>query len=54
MKKTLNILALVLAIPLGAVMFVYAEIDDSPGGQLIGLIVGLVGIVGLYKMWKKR
>jgi len=28
-------------------MFVYGEYDDSPGGQLIGLMATIIGIVGL-------
>ena len=34
-------------------MFVYGEIDDSPGGQLLGLIFAIVGIVGIIKKKKK-
>ena len=43
----------ILAIPIGVLMFIYAEFDDSPGGQLIGLIVFIFGIVGLIKNKKK-
>jgi len=39
--------------PIGILMFVYAGIDDSPGGQLIGIIVSIIGIVGLIKIVKK-
>lgn len=35
-------------------MFVYAGIDDSPGGQMIGLIVAIIGIVGVIKWFKGR
>ena len=54
--KKFRILYLVLAflaILLGVLMFVYAEVDDSPGGQLIGLIAVIIGIVGLIKSKKK-
>jgi hypothetical protein len=34
-------------------MFVYGEFDDSPGGQLLGLIVVVIGIVGIIKSKKK-
>lgn len=30
-------------------MFVYAEIDDSPGGQMLGLLAVIAGIIGLNK-----
>jgi len=33
-------------------MFVYAGVDDSPGGQMIGLLVIVFGIVGLIKSKK--
>lgn len=38
-----------LAILFGAFMFIYGEIDDSPGGQLLGLVVAIIGIVGVIK-----
>ena len=34
-------------------MFVYGEYDDSPGGQLIGLVAVVIGIIGLIKSKKK-
>jgi len=48
MKKYYRkILYFIFAILFGAFMFVYGEFDNSPGGQLIGLIVFIIGIVGL-------
>ncbi|TSC82780.1 MAG: Uncharacterized protein G01um101420_138 [Parcubacteria group bacterium Gr01-1014_20] len=44
----------VLAILFGAFMFVYGEFDDSPGGQLIGLLIGIIGIIGVIKSKKKN
>lgn len=52
-NKQIQILCSILAILIGALMFVYAEIDDSPGGQLIGLIVTIVGVVGLVRSRRK-
>ena len=46
-------LCFILLILLGVLMFVYAEVDDSPGGQLIGVVVTIIGIVGLIKSRKK-
>ncbi len=43
----------ILAMVLGACMFVYGGIDDSPGGQLLGLLVVIIGIVGVIKSKKK-
>jgi len=35
-------------------MFVFGEIDDSPGGQLLGLIAIIIGTVGVIKSRKKN
>ncbi len=43
----------ILAILLGVFMFIYGEYDDSPGGQLLGLLAVIIGIVGLIKSKKK-
>jgi len=43
-----------LAILFGAFIFVYGEIDDSPGGQLLGLLAVIIGIVGVIKSKKKN
>jgi hypothetical protein len=48
-----KIVLYILAIIIGAFMFVYAGIDDSPGGQLIGVVLAVVGIVGLALIVKK-
>jgi len=42
----------ILAILFGIFMFVYGEYDDSPGGQLLGLVIAIAGIVGLLKRKK--
>lgn len=47
-----RILISILAIAFGVFMFVFGEFDDSPGGQLIGVIAGIFGIVGLIKSKK--
>lgn len=49
----IRILYSILAILFGAFMFVFGEIDDSPGCQLLGLLVVILGIVGLIKSKKK-
>jgi len=30
-------------------MFIYSEYDDSPGGQLLGLVLFIIGIIFLIK-----
>lgn len=44
----------ILAILFGAFMFVYGGIDDSPGGQLIGLLAVILGVIGVVKSRKKK
>jgi len=53
-KNIIRILCFVLAILLGIFMFVYGEFDDSPGGQMLGLIAVVIGIVGIIKSKKKN
>ena len=48
----IKILFFVFAILFGVFMFVYGEYDDSPGGQLIGLLAVIIVIVGLIKSKK--
>lgn len=48
-----KILYSILAIVFGVFMFVYGGIDDSPGGQLLGLGAVIAGIIGLVKSKKK-
>ncbi len=42
----------ILALAFGIFMFVYGGIDDSPGGQLLGVVLGAAGIMGLIKSGK--
>jgi hypothetical protein len=39
----------ILAIAFGVFMVVYGERDDSPGGQFLGLLAAIAGIVGVRK-----
>lgn len=34
-------------------MFIYGGIDDSPGGQMLGLLVAIISIVGLIRGKRK-
>lgn len=43
----------ILAILFGAFLFVYGGYDDSPGAQLLGLLVVIAGVVGIIKSKKK-
>ncbi len=42
-----------MAILFGTFMFVYGELDDSPGGQLMGVIAAAIGVFGLIRNRKK-
>ncbi|MEK7574957.1 MAG: hypothetical protein AAB511_01880 [Patescibacteria group bacterium] len=50
----IKLLCFVLVILFGAFLFVYGEYDDSPGGQLLGLLVVIIGIVSIVKNRKKN
>lgn len=52
--KTIKLLLFILAIPIGVFLFVYGEYDDSPGGQLFGLVLALIGIVGIIMRIKEQ
>ena len=54
MNKKLAIVSFLLNILLGIILFVFAEVDDSPGGQLIGLVVVVVGMLGLFSAKKRK
>jgi len=45
---------MLLVIAIGVFLFVYGEYDDSPGGQLIGIILVVIGIIRLIKIKKKN
>ena len=50
----LKVLASLLAIGLGAFFVVYGERDDSPGGQLLGLVIAVAGIIGAIRIIRNR
>ncbi|MEK9157856.1 MAG: hypothetical protein AAB638_01570 [Patescibacteria group bacterium] len=43
-----------LVILFGVFMFIYGGYDDSPGGQLLGLLAVILGIIGVIKSRKKN
>lgn len=44
----------ILAILFGAFLVVYGGYDDSPGGQLIGILLVIIGVVGFIRSRKKK
>ena len=49
-----KILFSIFAIPFGVSMVVYGGYDDSPGGQLLGLVLVILGIAVAIKSRKKN
>jgi len=49
-----RMLYFVLAILTGLFMFIYCGIDDSPGGQVLSLLLIAIGIIGIYKKYGQR
>lgn len=52
-KNYIKILSFILMLAGGAFIFVYGGYDDSPGAQLLGLLIFVIGLVGLFKNKKK-
>ncbi|MFA6460091.1 MAG: hypothetical protein WCV73_02425 [Patescibacteria group bacterium] len=53
-NRLLYLILGILAILFGAFLFVYGEFDDSPGGQVIGLVLAITGIVVIIKSRKQN
>jgi hypothetical protein len=51
--KILKIISFIFLILFGVFMFIYGGYDDSPGAQLLGLIIFIIGVVNLVKGKKK-
>lgn len=43
----------ILVMLFGIFIFIYGGYDDSPGAQLLGLIIFITGIVALLRLKKK-
>ena len=54
MNKKLKIVLFIFAILFGIFIFIYGGYDDSPGAQMIGLIIFIVGVVGIKKRQKEE
>lgn len=54
MTEKLILLSFVLNILLGVFMFVFGEIDDSPGALLIGLVASGNGVAGLIIVLRSK
>ena len=54
LMKIVKITGFILLIVFGVFMVIYGEADDSPGGQGLGLIGVIVGIIGAYRQIRKK
>jgi len=48
-----KILFAILEILLGVFMFIYGGYDDSPGGQLLGVVAVIMGVWNIIKSRRK-
>ena len=44
----------ILAIAFGVFLFIYGGYDDSPGAQLLGLVIAALGAAGAWKSIKSH
>ncbi|MFA5154921.1 MAG: hypothetical protein WC453_00650 [Patescibacteria group bacterium] len=52
MNKKLLIILIIFAILFGVFLFIFGGYDDSPGAQLLGLLLVVIGIVFIFKLKK--
>lgn len=50
--RILKIIGSMFGIVFGIFMFGYGGYDDSPGAQLLGFVIVIIGIVGVIKSRK--
>ncbi len=48
-----QILLVLISLPLGVFLFIFGGYDDSPGAQLLGVLVAAAGIVLTVRNRKK-
>ena len=53
MHKNVKTIFLLFLVLFGVFMFVYGGWDDSPGAQLLGFVLVVIGILGIVKNKKK-
>jgi len=52
-KQIIRRLVFILLILFGIFLFIFGGYDDSPGAQLLGVLVAIFGIISLLKLKKK-
>lgn len=53
LKYIIKTICFIFLILFGVFMIVYGEYDDSPGGQGLGLLAVIIGIIAIVKVRKK-
>lgn len=53
LKFILKIIGSISLISIGVFLFIFGEKDDSPGAQLLGLIIFIIGLLVFIKSKKK-
>ena len=54
LKKVLYFIGHIITIIFGVFVFIYGGYDDSPGAQLLGLIIFIIGFRNLINIIKKN
>lgn len=54
MNKPIRLALSALAVAFGIFMFFFGGYDDSPGAQLLGVVLAALGVWGFYKARKNR
>ena len=53
MNNYVRIICAIIAMAFGVFMVIYGELDDSPGGQLMGVVFVVIGSIGILTRKKK-
>jgi uncharacterized membrane protein HdeD (DUF308 family) len=54
MNKKVKVVFSIFAVLLGVFIFIYGGYDDSPGAQLLGVLVMASGVANIIKKRKKK
>jgi len=54
MNKKVKVVFSIFAVLLGVFIFIYGGYDDSPGAQLLGVLVMAGGVASIIKKRKKK
>jgi hypothetical protein len=52
--KWIKLSLAILVLSFGVFMVIYGGYDDSPGGQLLGVLIAVGGICGAIRSYKRK